>query len=193
MVSPSSSVTRARGAAGRVLRRLGLRSDPVIGIPAPPEGPRTGRGAPLGPGLFVNPIAEGADPYVVRDGDHYLWCQSDGDVGIAVWRSERLTSLGERHVVWRAPERGPWSRQVWAPELLRLDGRWHIYFASSDGRNENHLAYVLVADGEDPLGPYTLHGPFNTGDGEGGTADNAWAIDMTVLEHDGRRYAVWSG
>ena len=130
---------------------------------------------------------------MVRDGDGYLWCQTDADAGVTVRRSDRLTSLGEKRVVWRAPDTGPFSAQVWAPELIHLDGRWHIYFAASDGRNENHLAYVLVADSDDPLGSYSLHGPLNTGDGEGGTADNAWAIDMTVLEHGGRRYAVWSG
>ena len=95
--------------------------------------------------------------------------------------------------MWRAPVDGPFSAEVWAPELVKLDGRWHVYVAASDGRNENHLAYVLVADTDDPLGSYTLHGPLNTGDGAGGTADNAWAIDMTVLEHGARRYAVWSG
>lgn len=187
-------LNRLRPVAGRVLRRLGVLPDTTGEIPqAPASSGGDERDAPLGEGLFVNPIAEGADPYVVRDGDHYLWCQTDGDVGVAIWRSDRLTSLGEKHLVWRAPRTGPVSRQVWAPELIRLDGRWHIYFAASDGHNENHLAYVLVADSDDPLGSYSLHGPFNTGDGEGGTADNAWAIDMSVLEHDGRRYAVWSG
>ena len=130
---------------------------------------------------------------MVRDGDRYLWCQTAEDVGVAVWSSDRLISLGHKHIVWRAPDDGPWSQQVWAPELHHVDGRWHIYFAASDGRNENHLAYVLAADSDDPLGSYTLHGPLNTGDGEGGTTDNAWAIDMTVLEHDRRRYALWSG
>jgi GH43 family beta-xylosidase len=181
-----------RSGAGRLLRRTGLLHDPATEVPrvAVPAGDGE---TPLANGLFVNPVAEGADPFVVRDGDGYLWCQTDGDAGVAVRRSDRLTSLGEKHVVWRAPDSGPFSAQVWAPELIRLDGRWHIYFAASDGRNENHLAYVLVADSDDPLGSYSLHGPLNTGDGAGGTADNAWAIDMTVLEHGGRRYAVWSG
>ncbi len=188
-----SLLRRVRSAAGRRLRRVGLLHDsageaPQVAVPAGDS-----REGPLGEGLFVNPIAEGADPSVVRHGDRYLWCRTDGDVGVAIWRSDRLTSLGHKHVVWKAPAQGPFSKQVWAPELLHLDGRWHVYFAASDGNNENHLAYVLVADSDDPLGSYSLHGPFNTGDGEGGMSDNIWAIDMTVLEHGGRRYAVWSG
>lgn len=144
-------------------------------------------------GEFVNPVAEGADPWVTRHDGRYLWCFSEGNRGISVWTSDRLTSIGTRHVVWQAPENGPFSQEVWAPEMHRLDGKWYIYFAASDGRNENHLAYALESEGGDPLGPYRLHGPFATGDGTDGKSPNVWAIDMTVLEHGGKRYALWSG
>ncbi|MBA2559543.1 MAG: glycoside hydrolase family 43 protein [Propionibacteriales bacterium] len=148
---------------------------------------------PLADGFFVNPIGEGADPCVVRDGERYLWCQSEGNLGVAVWVSDRLTSLGTKHVVWTAPAEGACSRQVWAPELSYLDGRWHVYFAASDGDNASHLTYVLVADTGDPLGPYSLHGPLGTGQSSGVDSENLWSIDLTVLEHSRRRYAVWSG
>lgn len=142
-------------------------------------------------GHFVNPIGEGADPWVIRDpcGERYLWCFSDGNRGIVVHTSKNLTSLGEKHVVWRAPEDGPYSREIWAPELHFLDGKWVIYFAASDGKNENHLAYALQSKTDDPLGDYDLHGPLMTGDG----GDPIWAIDMTPLEFEGKRYALWSG
>ncbi|MEZ6126803.1 MAG: sulfatase-like hydrolase/transferase [Planctomycetaceae bacterium] len=144
---------------------------------------------------FVNPIGEGADPWVVRDpnGGRYLWCLSEGNRAIAVQTSDSLTSMGRKQIVWKAPDSGPVSKEVWAPELHFLDGRWHIYFAASDGRNENHLAYVLKSETDDPLGEYELHGPLATGDGAEGISPNIWAIDMTVLQHSGRRYAVWSG
>jgi uncharacterized sulfatase len=144
---------------------------------------------------FVNPIGEGADPWVVRDAnsDRYLWCLSEGNRAIAIQTSDRLTSLGRKHIVWQAPDTGPYSREVWAPELHYLDDRWHIYFAASDGRNENHLAYVLKSRTSDPLSEYDLHGPLATGDGQDGRSPNIWAIDMTVLPHQGKRYAVWSG
>ncbi len=147
------------------------------------------------PDQFVNPIAEGADPWVIRDpnAERYLWCFSDGNRGIAIHTSDSLTSLGEKHIVWQAPAEGPYSKEIWAPELHYLDGHWHIYLAASDGKNENHLAYVLRSEGQDPLGPYQLHGPLATGEGADGRSPNVWAIDMTVLEHQGRRYALWSG
>lgn len=190
MPETDALLSGARRVGSRLLRRLGVLA---AGKPAATQVPPADRRRTLEQGWFVNPIAEGADPFVVRDGDRYLWCQTAADVGVAVWSSDRLTSLGHKHLVWQAPETGPYSKQVWAPEMHHVDGRWHIYFAASDGRNENHLAYVLVADSDDPVGSYSLHGPLNTGDGTGGTADNAWAIDMTLLAHGGRRYALWSG
>jgi GH43 family beta-xylosidase len=142
---------------------------------------------------FVNPIMVGADPWVIRHQDKYVWCATDGDRGIALHVSGDLTKPGPKRVVWSAPEQGPVSRQVWAPEIHFLDDRFHIYFAASDGKNENHLAYVLRSESEDPLSRYSLHGPFPTGSGGDGKSPNVWAIDMTVLEHQGKRYAIWSG
>ncbi len=150
---------------------------------------------PLPQGQFVNPIAEGADPWVTRDpstGD-YLWCFSDGNRGIAISRSDSLTRIGLKQVIWSAPESGPYSREVWAPELHLLDGRWYIYFAASDGRNENHQAYVLQSQGTDPFGAWTLHGPLRTGSQCQPDCPTIWAIDMTVLQLHGQRFAVWSG
>lgn len=149
----------------------------------------------LATGQFVNPIGEGADPWVIRDAENnrYLWCFSEGNRGIAIHTSKSLASTGEKHVVWRAPDSGPFSREIWAPELHLLDGHWHIYFAASDGRNENHLTWVLRSQGADPLGEYDLHGPLRTGDGPDRETPNIWAIDMTVLQVNNRRYAIWSG
>lgn len=186
--------SRSRALAGALLRRAGLRrrtpapalGDPIAAHVEVPPGP-------LPEGLFVNPVGEGADPHVVRDGDRYLWCQSEGNVGVAIWVSDRLTSMGRKHVVWWAPDEGPYSREVWAPELHRLDGRWYIYVSASDGRNRNHLTYVLESAGDDPLGPYDVRGPLWTGDGVRGAGENRWSIDVTVLRHGDRRYAIWSG
>ncbi len=150
---------------------------------------------PLADNLFINPIGEGADPWVIRDPNHprYLWCLSEGNQAIAIHTSDRLESMGQKHIVWNAPATGPYSKEVWAPELHFMDGQWYIYFAASDGNNANHLSYVLQSRSDDPLGPYTLHGPLATGAGKDGRSPNLWAIDVTVLQHDGKRFAIWSG
>jgi uncharacterized sulfatase len=141
---------------------------------------------------FVNPIGIGQDPWVVRDekNQRYLWCFSEGDRAITIYSSKNLSSLGQRHLVWKSPNSGPYSKQVWAPELHFIDGKWYIYFAASDGKNENHRAFVLQSKTDDPLGAYQLHGPFQTGES---TNENLWAIDMTPLKLRGKLYAIWSG
>lgn len=142
---------------------------------------------------FVNPICEQADPWMVQEGGHYLACFAEGNRGISVQISDRLTVLGPKQIVWRAPESGPASREVWAPELHHLGGRWYIYFAADDGENRNHKLWVLQSADGNPLGPYTLHGPLYTGDDPALAATNRWAIDMTLLKLNHRLYAVWSG
>jgi GH43 family beta-xylosidase len=167
----------------RVGPTFSAMTDPGV-LPSNPPGD-------LQHGRFVNPIGEGADPSVVRDGDRFLWCQAEGNVGVAVWVSDRLTSLGSKHVVWMAEPDGPCSKEVWAPEIIDIAGRWHIYFAASDGQNRNHRTFVLAAETDDATGSYTLHGPLFTGDEPGGA--NLWSIDFTVLQRDGELFGIWSG
>ena len=161
-------------------------------MPVDGSDPSFTKTGPLPKTHFVNPIGGGQDPWVIRDpnADRYLWCFSEGDRSIALFSNKNLTSFGEKHLVWQAPETGPFSKQVWAPELHFLRDKWHIYFAASDGDNKNHLAYVLTSKTADPLGEYELHGPLQTGDTD---EKNLWAIDMTPLEHNGKLYALWSG
>jgi GH43 family beta-xylosidase len=156
---------------------------------------RVGWGATTtgGERTFVNPICEQADPWMVQDHDHYLSCFADGNLGISIQISDGVTQLGPKHIVWTAPRSGMASREVWAPELHHLDDRWYVYFAASNGENRNHKLWVLQSAGDDPLGPYTLHGPLYTGDDPGLTASNCWAIDPTILQMGGQNYLLWSG
>ncbi|HPQ85182.1 MAG TPA: glycoside hydrolase family 43 protein [Actinomycetota bacterium] len=142
---------------------------------------------------IVNPIMEGADPSVIRHNDEYLWCFADGNRSVALHRGPDLHAPGPKHVVWTAPQKGPASQELWAPEIHSIDGRWYIYFAASDGNNANHRVFVLVSDRQDPFGAYELRGPLYTGDDPDLRSDNRWAIDFTVLNHDGAAYGVWSG
>ena len=101
-------------------------------------------------GCFVNPICEQADPWIIQYHGQYLACFAEGNRGISIHASDRLTHLGIKHVVWTAPASGPASQEIWAPELHHLGGRWYIYFAASDGQNRNHRAWVLESDQDDP-------------------------------------------
>ncbi|MHC4251535.1 MAG: glycoside hydrolase family 43 protein [Planctomycetota bacterium] len=137
---------------------------------------------------FTNPVAPGGqDPWVVRQAGRYHFCSSGGG-RIWVNVSKGLLDVVKQRgrAVW-APEAGkPWSKQLWAPELHKLQGRWYIYVAASDGRNENHRMYCLRAKTADPAGAYELMGKV-------AAPTDRWAIDATVLVLRGRMYFVWSG
>lgn len=139
-------------------------------------------------GLFYEPRPfPGQDPWVVPYEGEFLLIQSTrDDRRIVVHRFSDVDHLGHNqpHVVWE-PEGGDHTRELWAPELHHLAGRWYVYYAASDGDNANHRMYVLEAD--HPLGPYREVGKVSD------PKHDVWAIDMTVLEHDGNLYAVWSG
>ena len=137
---------------------------------------------------FQNPVAAvGADPFVTRHGDQYVYVRSDGrSIRVAMGRALQEVFAAPAQQVWAAPPYGPLSQNVWAPELFFLDGHWWIYFAADDGDNANHRMYALKSAGGDPQGPYEYAGKV-------AAATDRWAIDGTVLEHGGRRYFLWSG
>ena len=163
-------------------------------------GTTNGGGPPACRTTFVNPVAPGADPWVVRHEGAYYSVESR-DNAISVYRSDTLTSPKRNGVVvWRPPSTG-WNQQdLWAPELHLVDGRWYIYYAAGragpsgpDAAFTDQRAGVLESVGADPQGQYVDRGQLYTGDDVAGQTNNVWAIDLTVHRIGGQLYAVWSG
>ena len=161
-------------------------------------------GGPVEPGpvtpscTFLNPLADGADPWVVKRDSLYYLVQSRGN-GIWVSKSPKLTQVNRGAVqVWAAPDTG-WNRtNVWAPELHFIDGRWYIYYAAGrPGPSEAPFIFqragVLRSVGDDPQGRYEDLGQLDTGGDVATRADDVWAIDLDVARINGQTYAVWSG
>ncbi len=142
-----------------------------------------------GAGTFTNPLLErGPDPWVTAQDGWYYYMNSMSK-GIAIWKTRDITDLrhAEKKVVWTAPESGPYSHDIWAPELHRFDGKWYLYFAADKGDNESHRIFVLENASANPLeGEWVMKGKI-------GDATDKWAIDASVFEDKGRRYMVWSG
>lgn len=130
----------------------------------------------------------GQDPWVVaHDGSLLLVQSAGGNRRIVIKRFRDLERMDRNveTVIWTPTAPGAHYRQVWAPELHHIDGRWYVYFSASDGRTANQRTYALA--GDDPLGPYEMLGQVRDPD------HDVWAIDLTVFTHAGRHYAVWSG
>lgn len=137
----------------------------------------------------VNPLLpSGPDPWITQRNGFYYYMNTTGrSLVIRKTRSIGELASAETKTVWRAPESGPYSRDIWAPELHWLRGKWYIYFAADAGRNESHRIWVVENAAADPLeGEWVLKGKI-------ADATDRWAIDATVFERGSRLYMVWSG
>ena len=140
---------------------------------------------------FVNPLlASGPDPWVYqKDGFYYFLTTSGGDVRIRKTAKMAELASGPNVVVWRPDGPGSNSRDVWAPELHFLDGKWYIYFTAGPGNCcAGQRMWVLENASPDPTqGTWFEKGCIFS------AAADFWAIDGTVFEQGGTRYLLWSG
>lgn len=160
----------------------------LVPLPAVATGPATvhwaqgieqQRQADLGDGTFLNPVLAGdrPDPSVLKDGeDYYLTLSSfDAYPGLPLWHSRDLVNwqpLG--HAITRN------VGAIWAPDLVRHDGRYYIYFPARTGERRSN--FVVWAD--DIRGPWSE--PIDIG--LGGYIDPGHAVG-----EDGKRYLFLSG
>jgi GH43 family beta-xylosidase len=138
---------------------------------------------------LINPLLEsGPDPWIVYHGGLYYLMHTTGN-SLRIRKAARLADLSQapNQLVWQAPPSGSYSRDIWAPELHFLRGKWYIYFAADAGSNASHRIWVLENDSADPLsGEWHMKGKV-------ADATDRWAIDATVFEQDSRLFMIWSG
>jgi GH43 family beta-xylosidase len=138
---------------------------------------------------FTNPLLQsGPDPWITVEGGTYYFTSSRGD-RLQIRKTPDITKLryAESKVVWRAPETGPNSAGIWAPELHRIDGKWFLYYTAVDQAldNDDHRhIFVLENDSADPLS--------DTWVDRGKIALDLPGIDATVFEDGGKLYLVYS-
>jgi len=138
---------------------------------------------------FANPLLPtGPDPWVeYRDGFYY-YMNTTGK-NLTVWKTRNMADLAsaQKKVVWTPPASGPYSHDIWAPEIHFLAGKWYIYFAADAEKNQTHRIWVIENGSSDPMQrEWTLKGKV-------ADASDKWAIDASVFEDRGRLYMLWSG
>ncbi len=148
------------------------------------------------PAPTFDSICNGADPWVFPMSGNYVEPQGWGYLGgkknglyIKVFEEFDGLAAANEFKIWpkgQASVEGKKIRDFWAPESHFINGRWYVYFAATNSGNEGRRMWVIESGGQSPLGPYELKGKISSDD------DN-WAIDMTVFQHEGQLYAVWSG
>src|SRR3954471_9357928 len=94
---------------------------------------------------FTNPVlTKGPDPWVIQKDSFYYVTHTFGN-RIAVYQTKKMSELSNAPVttIWSPPSTGAYSKDIWAPEIHLLQGKWYAYFAADDGNNANHRMYVL--------------------------------------------------
>lgn len=139
---------------------------------------------------FYNVIAQdGADPSIIRHTDGWYYYTKTTGGNVRLWRSRTLSGLdgSQSKVIWTPTAGTQYSSNIWAPELVRLDDKWYVYFAADDGDNANHRMYVLENTNADPfVGDWTFRGKI-------ADSTDRWAIDGTAFVVGSRKYFIWSG
>ncbi|WP_326464101.1 glycoside hydrolase family 43 protein [Chitinophaga sp.] len=138
---------------------------------------------------FTNPLLPGGpDPWVFfKDGKYYYTSTLGNRVGVRV--TNKMSALKDAPLVtlWTPPADGPYSREIWAPEIHFVQGKWYVYFAADNGSNDNHRMYVIENGNADPTqGSWTFKGKI-------ADATDKWAIDGSVFEYNSKLYMIWSG
>jgi GH43 family beta-xylosidase len=138
---------------------------------------------------FTNPLLpSGADPYSIHKNGYYYYTHTVQNK-LMLWKTKNLADLAtaENKTIWTPPAGTMYSKELWAPELHYLAGKWYMYFAADDGKNENHRMYVIENASEDPMqGEWTFKGQVKT-------PDDKWAIDGDIFEVNDQYYMIWSG
>jgi len=138
---------------------------------------------------FTNPLFNaGADPWCVYKNGFYYYTHTTGK-NITIWKTPSIATLktAQKKIVFTPPNKGPYSKEIWAPEIHFLQGKWYIYFAADSGNNVHHRIWVLENSSPDPLkGKWEMKGKLTT-------PDDKWSIDGSVFEHKKQLYFIWSG
>ncbi|QHT72160.1 family 43 glycosylhydrolase [Rhodocytophaga rosea] len=139
---------------------------------------------------FKNPIlTEGPDPWVYKhtDGNYYMMVTRGNRLD--VWKSRSLSNIAQSTPVtlWKKPDSGPNSRDIWAPEIHFLQGKWYIYYTATDAKNPGdatRYVFVLENSSKDPLqGTWQDKGKVNT---------KYSGLDGSLFTHKGKLYFMYS-
>ena len=94
---------------------------------------------------FKNPVADGADPFVLLDdGVYYLYSTNDGANGYIVYTSTDLINWQARGYAMK--KNGAAQGSFWAPEVIREGDTYYMVYTSKER--------IGIAVSDSPLGPF---------------------------------------
>ena len=94
---------------------------------------------------YLNPVCDGADPFVLlHDGIYYLYSTNSPD-GFRVFTSSNMADWTDRGYCLRADD-VMGDKWFWAPEVLERNGKFYMVYVANE-----HLG---IAVSDSPLGPF---------------------------------------
>ena len=130
---------------------------------------------------YRNPLAEGADPYILRhNGKYYMYSTNAPMEGYIVYESSNLVdwkNMGyclKKADVYGNPTS---SAGFWAPEVYYLDGRFYMFYTVEEN--------IGVAVADSPLGPFKKYS-------DGFLFPGQRVIDANLfIDDDGKMYLYY--
>lgn len=146
---------------------------------------------------YQNPVFEPvlADPVVVRGDDGYIyaygteddWADGEGSRLVPVVRSKDMTEW--EYVGEAFAEKPAWKENgggIWAPEVVRHEGKYYMYYTMSLWGDQNPGIGLAIADS--PAGPFEDQGMLLTSEQMG-----VYSIDPMFIVDDGKPYLFFGG
>lgn len=139
-------------------------------------------------------IEQRADPFIHRhEGGYYFIASVPAYDRLELRHAETIAGLAEATpvTIWEKEDHGPLSELIWAPEIHRHQGRWHVYFAAAPSREIHdglfqHRMYCIATSADDPTqGEWSHPQRIETG-------IDSFCLDGTAFQHGGELYYVWA-
>lgn len=161
-----------------------------------------------------------ADPHITKGSDGYYYFTAsypinggydpEGYDRIVLRRSRTLEGLAgtvgldgqaehgvHEIVIWDEQNAATNGRNIWAPEIHQIKGKWYVFFTASTSKTDVWAirpAVIACGGDGDPFKPenWDLEAQFNvpvTGDT---MAFNSFSLDMTCFESGGIYYVAWA-
>ena len=147
--------------------------------------------------FIQNPLrtaTPGGDPCIIYDHEtayYYAVYSSPKNDRVTLYRAKTLAELrtAEGKDVYVASDTGEIKHKLYAPEIVKVDGKWYIYASGATDLSEKGSGkpaksirlFCLEAVGDDPYGDYIFKGFLN---------DTLWAIDAHVFTYQGENYVT---
>lgn len=124
------------------------------------------------------------DPYVLfHDGKYYTLISNDNKLWLKI--SDNLSDIlnDEMHLVFTPSDE--YCNCLWAPELHIIDDVPYIYVTMSEEFGKPQHMFVLTTESKKINDKYKVISYIKH-------KDDAWAIDGTILKHEGKLYYIYS-